>query len=69
MTPKPIWPGVGCTTSDLVCTSCTCGVQESGAIGLVVLQYTDILGICFFIFYSVYTRQQCCLHATVVKEF
>ena len=30
----PNWPGVACTTSDLVCTSCTRGVQENGAIGL-----------------------------------
>ena len=27
---------VGCSTSALVCTSCTRGVQENGAIGLVV---------------------------------
>ena len=40
--PKPNWPGVGCTTLDLVCTSCTCGVQEYGAISLVVLQTTEI---------------------------
>ena len=45
ITPKPNWPGIGCTTSDLVCTSCTCGVQENGAIGLVVLQSTEILGL------------------------
>ena len=35
ITPKPNWPGVGCMTSDLVCTSCTRGVQKNGAIGLV----------------------------------
>ena len=36
-------------TSALVCTSCTRGVQENGAIRLVVLQTTEILGliICF----------------------
>ena len=45
---KPDWPGVGCTTSDLVCTSCTRGVQENGAIGLVVLQSTEILGLIMF---------------------
>ena len=41
---------VGCTTSALVCTSCTRGVLE-GAIGLVVLQSAEILGliICFAI--------------------
>ena len=32
-----------CTTSDLVCTSCTRGVQENTAIGLVVLQPAEIL--------------------------
>ena len=40
-----------CTTSALVCTSCTCCVQRNGAIGLVVLQTAEILGliICFAI--------------------
>ena len=39
-----------CRTSALVCT-CTHGVQEKGAIGLVVLQTAEILGliICFAI--------------------
>ena len=43
--------GVRCTTSALVCTSCTPGVQENCAIGLFVLQYGEILGltICFAI--------------------
>ena len=38
-------------TSALVCTSCTRGVLENGAIGLVLLQTADILGliICFAI--------------------
>ena len=36
---------VYCTASDLVCTSCTRGVQENGAIGLVILQTTEILGL------------------------
>ena len=40
-TPKPRRPGVRCTTSALECTSCTLGVQENGAIGLVVLQTAD----------------------------
>ena len=35
--------GVGCTTSALVYTSCTRGVQENAAIGLVVLQSAKIL--------------------------
>ena len=34
-----------CTTSALVCTSCTCCVQRNGAIGLVVLQTAEILGL------------------------
>ena len=40
-----------CTTSTLVCTSCTHGVQENGAIGLAFLQTAEILGliICFTI--------------------
>ena len=33
-----------CTISALVCTSCTRGVQENGAIGLVELQTAEILG-------------------------
>ena len=43
--------GVWFTTSALVFTSCTRGVQENGAIGLVVLQSADILGLikCFAI--------------------
>ena len=38
-------------TSALVCTSCTPSVQENAAIGLVVLQSAEILGliICFAI--------------------
>ena len=40
-----------CTTSALVCTSCTRRVQENCAIGLVVLQTADFLRliICFAI--------------------
>ena len=50
-TPKPRRPGVRCTTSAFVCTSCTAGVQENAAIGLVALQSAEILGliICFAI--------------------
>ena len=44
-TPKPRRPGVRCTTSALVCTSCKRGLQEKGAIGLVVLQTAEILGL------------------------
>ena len=44
-TTKPRSPGVGCTNSALVCTSCTQGVQENAAIGLVVLQSAQILGL------------------------
>ena len=36
------------TTSALVCTSCTRGVQENGSIGLVVLQTTEILGLIIY---------------------
>ena len=42
---KPKGPGVRCTTSALVCTSCTRGVKENGAICLVVLQPAEILGL------------------------
>ena len=50
-TPKPRIAGVRCTTSALVCTSCTLGVQENAAIGLFVLQSAEILWliICFAI--------------------
>ena len=50
-TPKPKRPVERCTTSALVCTSCTRGVLENGAIGLVLLQTAEILGlmICFAI--------------------
>ena len=40
---------VSCTTSDLVCTSCTLGVQENAAIGLVVLQSAEIQGLIIYI--------------------
>ena len=39
---------VGCTTSALVCISCTLGIQENSAIGLVVLQTAEILGLIMF---------------------
>ena len=32
-----------CTSSAFVCTSCTHGVQDNAAIGLVVLQSAEIL--------------------------
>ena len=38
-------PGVSCMTSALVFTSCAPGVQENAAIGLVVLQSAEILGL------------------------
>ena len=49
ITTKPNWPGVGCTSSDLVRTSCTRSVQENDAIDLVILQSTEIfrLTICW----------------------
>ena len=48
-TSKPRRPVVRCTTAALVCTSCTRGVRENGAIGFYVLQSAEILGliICF----------------------
>ena len=48
-----------CTTSALVCTSCTRGVQENSAICLVVLQTAEILGliICFAIHFLCVTIQ------------
>ena len=53
----PRRPGVRCTTSGFVCTSCTRGVQEYDAIGLVVLQTAEILGlnICFAIHFLIVT--------------
>ena len=45
-TPKPRRPGVRCTTSALVCTTYTRGVQENAAIGLVILQSAGLV-ICF----------------------
>ena len=50
-TPKPRRPGVMCTTSSLVFTSCTRGVQENSAIGLIVVQSAENKGliVCFTI--------------------
>ena len=45
MTIKARKPVVRCTTSALVCRSCTRRVQENAAIGLVVLQSAEILGL------------------------
>ena len=42
---QPRRPGVRCTTSVLVWTSCTRFLQENAAIGLVVLQSAKILGL------------------------
>ena len=39
-----------CTTSALVCTSCTRVAQEDGAIGLVILQTAEILGLIIIMF-------------------
>ena len=49
-----------CTTSALVSTSCTRGVQENIAICLVVLQTAEILGliICFAIHFLCVTIQK-----------
>ena len=42
------------TTSYLVCTSCTLGVQQNGAICLIVLQTAEILGLIIFSQYISY---------------
>ena len=49
-----------CTISALVCTSCTLGVEENGAIRLVVLQTAEVLGliICFAIHFLRVTIQK-----------
>ena len=39
---------VWCMTSALVCTSCTRRVQENSAIGWVVIQTSEILGLIMF---------------------
>ena len=44
----PKRPGVGCTTSAMVCASCTHGVQENGAIGFVIIQTAEILRLIMF---------------------
>ena len=50
----PRTPGVRCTTSALVCTSCTRGVQENAAIGLVQLQTAEILWIIIIMFRNIF---------------
>ena len=52
-TSNPRKPRVRCTTSALVCISCTRGVQDDDTIGIVVLQSAEILGliICFAIYF------------------
>ena len=47
-TPKTWRPGVGCMTSDLVCSSCTHSVQENAAIGLQSAEILELI-ICFAI--------------------
>ena len=54
-TPKSRRLGVRCTTSALVCTYCTRGVQENGSICLVVLQTAEILGL--IIYFASYALQ------------
>ena len=49
-TPKTRRPGVRCTTTALICTSCTHRVQEKGAIGLIILQTAEILGLIIIMF-------------------
>ena len=52
-TTKPRRPGVRCTTSALVCTSCTRGVQENAAIDLVILQSAEILGLIIILCFAI----------------
>ena len=49
--------GVRCSTSALVCTSCTPGVKQNAAIGLNVLQSAESLGliICFALHFQYVT--------------
>ena len=51
-------PGVRCTASALVCTSCTRGVQENGAICLVVLQTAGILGLIKIMFRNAFPMRE-----------
>ena len=60
----PRTPGVRFTTSGLVCTSCTRGVQENAAIGLVVLQTAEILGLIIIMFRNTLTIEKYVLHYT-----
>ena len=48
ITPKPRRTGVSCTTSALVYASCTRCVQENAAIGFVILQSAEMLGLIMF---------------------
>ena len=49
ITPKPKLPWKWFTTFGLIYTSCTRGVQQNGAISLVVLQSSEILGLIIFL--------------------
>ena len=69
ITPKPNWPGVGCTASDLVCTYCTCGVQDNGAIGFVVLPTIEILGLIIIMFHNTLPIVGCTTSYLVCTSF
>ena len=58
ITTKPRRPRVGCTTSALVCTSCTRGVQGNVAIVWVVLQSAEILGLIIIMFCNTFPMSQ-----------
>ena len=45
-------------TSALVCTSCTRGVQENGAIGLVVLQSAEVLRLIIIMFRNTFPMRE-----------
>ena len=64
-TPKPRRQGVRCTTTALVCTALTCGVQENAAIGLVVLQSAEILHIFRVTFLM---RDYCIIHLSLGEQ-
>ena len=56
-TPKPRRPGVKCTTSALVCTSCTAGVEPNFENGLVLHQSAQILGLIIIMFRNTFSMR------------
>ena len=64
----PRRPGVRCTTSALVCTYCTRGVQENAAIGLVVLQSAEILWLIIMFRNTFPMRDYCIIHLSLGEQ-